>query len=187
MRRSLQAATGSMGENLFYAIMPDVVVGRMIHRRAIASRRKYGFSGAAIPPERLHVSLHGLGYFESAPPPAIIEAACTIGASMTFPSFSVTFDNALSFQHPKSRPYVLTGGAGLDPLRMFHAKLGDALTGVRIKISRSFTPHLTLLYDAEQIPPHAISPVSWMVSELVLVRSFVGQSRYEIAGRWQLS
>ncbi len=85
-------------------------------------------------------------------------------------------------------PYVLTGGAGLDRLREFRKELGWTLADqLGLKIITSFTPHLTVLYDAKSIPKHPIAPVKWTATEFVLIRSFVRESRYEIQGRWELS
>jgi 2'-5' RNA ligase len=31
-----------------------------------------------------------------------------------------------------------------------------------------------------------VQPLRWFVREFVLIRSFLGQSRYQLEGRWQL-
>lgn len=175
-------------ENVFFAIMPDATTGRAILRRVAPTRRKYGFTGRAVPARRLHVSLHNLGCFEFPVQPDIIEAACQAAATFRFPAFDVTFDRALSFRRRDENPYVLTGSTGLETLRSFHAGLGKSLANkLGIHAARSFTPHLTLLYDAKLVPAHDIQPIGWKVEEFALIRSLLGRGRYEISGRWKLA
>jgi 2'-5' RNA ligase len=78
---------------------------------------------------------------------------------------------------------VLTGGDELVGLVMLQELLADRL-GRRMK--RDFNPHLTFLYGDQAIPEIAIAPVSWIVRELVLVRSLHGQSRHLVPGRFPL-
>jgi 2'-5' RNA ligase len=47
-----------------------------------------------------------------------------------------------------------------------------------------FAPHLTLLYDKQELAPTPIEPVSWMVQEVVFVGSEVGATKYHRLGRW---
>jgi hypothetical protein len=51
----------------------------------------------------------------------------------------------------------------------------------------SYLPHVTLLrghaVDAVQ---ESIVPIGWNAREFVLIRSFFGQSRHEVMGRWPL-
>jgi 2'-5' RNA ligase len=44
-------------------------------------------------------------------------------------------------------------------------------------------PHVTLLYDDDNIASHPIEPVGWTVREVVLVRSLYGSGRYEYLAR----
>ena len=78
---------------------------------------------------------------------------------------------------------ILTGGHGLAELRKFAHQLAAAF---EVRLS-SFTPHLTLIWDEKLIEPHEIRSMTWTVREFALIRSFVGQSRYEILARWPLA
>jgi 2'-5' RNA ligase len=49
-----------------------------------------------------------------------------------------------------------------------------------------FMPHVTLLYDRQTVDAQGITPVSWRVTEFVLVHSLLGQSRHIVLGRWPL-
>jgi 2'-5' RNA ligase len=53
-------------------------------------------------------------------------------------------------------------------------------------MKRDFNPHLTFLYGDQAIPEITIAPVSWIVRELVLVRSLHGQGRHLVLGRFPL-
>jgi 2'-5' RNA ligase len=50
----------------------------------------------------------------------------------------------------------------------------------------NFTPHLTLSYDNYRIKERFVEPISWTVREFELVLSLVGETKYEVRGRWQL-
>jgi len=52
-------------------------------------------------------------------------------------------------------------------------------------VKPQWTPHVTLLYDAQRIAENAIAPVTWTVRELVLVHSRRGEGRYVQLGRWR--
>jgi 2'-5' RNA ligase len=45
---------------------------------------------------------------------------------------------------------------------------------------------MTLLYGRGATVHQAIEPVAWTVRELVLVHSFLGETRHEVLGRWPL-
>ena len=52
----------------------------------------------------------------------------------------------------------------------------------------AFTPHVTLLYDQRSLAGQAVLPTQWVAGGFVLLRSFVGETRYQelAAGSWQL-
>jgi 2'-5' RNA ligase len=97
-------------------------------------------------------------------------------------------DRAKSFPRKSgNRPLVLAASAPSASLRQFHADLGAALGGAGLRTERrSFSPHLTLLWDRLQLKEAPVSPVSWMAREFVLLYSFRGESRHELLGRWPL-
>ena len=64
-------------------------------------------------------------------------------------------------------------------LSMAHAGLGK-------QVARQFNPHVTLLYDRALAPEAPVEPVSWTVSEFVLIHSLLGQTRHIVLGRWAL-
>ena len=47
-----------------------------------------------------------------------------------------------------------------------------------------FKPHLTILYDQQELTPKSITPVCWRVKEIALVLSEVGATKYHRLGNW---
>lgn len=171
-----------VAERLFFAAIPDAGAATEIHRRAAILRRAHNLRGRLIEPERLHVSLFFLG---GLPDPSL-GTACEAAADVRVEPFVVSFDRSVSFRgEPGSRPFVLVGDDGLRQLAAFRRMLGAAMTrrGLRKRAKTNFTPHVTLLYDANSVEEHPIAPISWTVNEFVLVRSVNG---YAHLARWQL-
>jgi len=59
------------------------------------------------------------------------------------------------------------------------AKLGSAASS-----RPKFEPHLTILYDTQELTPKSIKPLCWLVKEIVLVVSEVGETKYHRLGCW---
>ncbi len=100
------------------------------------------------------------------------------------PPVAVSFDRSASFKgRPGHHPFVLLGGNGLDPLRLFRQSLAAALArnGLKQWARPDFNPHVTLLYGPRQVEEQPIEPISWTVREFVLVRSAHGHAHL---GRW---
>ncbi len=55
------------------------------------------------------------------------------------------------------------------------------------KWAKPYTPHVTLLYDNQQVPEQVIEPITWRVEEFVLVHSELGKTRHHILQRWPLA
>jgi len=135
-------------------------------------------------PHRLHVTCHDLGNYAQVPQD-LVDAAIRAGDALSFDAFDVVFDCALSY--PSSGTYVLSGRDGTRQLTAFREVLGEAMRGEGLRVSRSFTPHMTLAYDRHVVAEHAIEPVRWRAREFVLIRSHVGQGQYDTLGRWLLA
>jgi RNA 2',3'-cyclic 3'-phosphodiesterase len=174
------ASSGSA--RLFLAAVPDPGTAERIHRLAGVLKRAHKFDGKLIAPERLHISLFFLGGLRECDILAAREAATEL---QTEP-FEVSFDRTVSFRgRPGNRPFVLIGENGLRRLESFRRMLGGALTrsGLRRAANTTFTPHVTLLYDARSADEHPIQPILWTVTEYVLIRSMKGHDYLE---RWPM-
>lgn len=173
-------------DSLFYALLPDAEsAGQIVDlvRRLHAGQR---LKGTVIPSERLHVTLAFIGSFAGLPK-AVVASAIVAGDRFEGTPFEVTFDRVQKFGHDK-RAIVLRGGEVATDVDEFQRRLVGAMRyqGLKPASSTSFTAHLTLMYSESPILEEQVAPISWTAREFVLVRSLIGQSRYEILARWPL-
>jgi len=155
-------------------------------------RGKNGLRGRVRPLGHLHVSLYFLGGCSDVSEKVIhfVGHICETVTAST-PVFEVRFDRTISFRGGLgNRPFVLINHNKGNPELM---RLRQALDTKFSKYRRgsggnlTFNPHVTLLYDQQSIPEGPINPISWMVDEIVLVRSEVGATKYEKLGSWKLT
>jgi 2'-5' RNA ligase len=175
--------------SLFLAIFPGYRTARQIIDLGIALRRTHGMFGRVRPISHLHVSLLFLGHASDVPETVVetVGHICKAVTAVTSP-FEIKFDRVLSFRgQPGNHPLVLVDGNHVnDGVRSLHGLL-HAKFAKYVSSTPKFLPHLTLLYDKHEITPKPIEPVSWLVKEVVLVRSEVGATKYHWLGRWVLS
>jgi RNA 2',3'-cyclic 3'-phosphodiesterase len=114
---------------------------------------------------QLGIGFHPLG--DQCQPPDIVKTAREAGDAVAAGAFDVVFDRAMSF--PSSGTYVLRGGAGVAQLAAFRQSLGLAMGHAGLLVKRSFTPHMTVLYDRHPVAEHAIEPITWTAKEFVLI------------------
>jgi 2'-5' RNA ligase len=143
--------------------------------------------GKPLLPKRFHVSLYHLGDYFGLPQNAIARAEEAASGIMLLP-FQVGCDRVISFagRHADPErdnyPIVLRATEGVTELTALRQGLAAAMVraGIESPGNTRFTPHVTLLYDR----PHEISvpvdSIRWTVRELVLVRSLLGKTRYEL-------
>ena len=176
-------------DRLFFALVPEPLVARRIHRLASGLRRDLGLAGPLMPPERLHVSLYGLDDHAGLPA-GLVEAARDAATRVSEMAFDVAFDRLFSFNNGA---VVLVASDNMPEIRRFWESLGFAMEATplapyaKAAARRSLTPHMTLLYDEDTaVPEREILPVRWRVSDFVLVHSRLGQGRHVYLGRWAL-
>jgi 2'-5' RNA ligase len=172
-------------DRLFFAVVPDAATAARICRLALLLKRAGKFEGKLIPPDRLHASLFFLCGGQGLPE-RIVRMASKAAAEVRVPPFEISFDRSSSFgSQPGNHPFVLLGDDGLSGLRSFRQALGAAMTrnGLRRLVNTNFTPHVTLLYDPRSVEEHPIEPISWTVSEFVLIHSMRGHAHL---ARWPL-
>ncbi|WP_232316397.1 RNA 2',3'-cyclic phosphodiesterase [Candidatus Burkholderia verschuerenii] len=173
--------------SLFFALYPDEATALRLTDLAARLRVEHALKARAIPSDRLHVTLHHLGAFDGRPAD-IVEHARRVASTIRLPAVDITLDHIESFSGGRGKhPLVLAGNAS-ESLVELEQTLGKALDAARIDSKRHphFTPHVTLLYDERRIARQTVQPVTWTATEFALVRSFLGQSRYEIVVRWPL-
>lgn len=173
-------------ERLFFAALPDDAAAAKIHEMAQSLRHAHGLSGKPLLQERLHVTLHHLGDYAGLPP-SLLTRARAAAQRLSLPTFDVHFDRAGSFGgHRRQRPFVLRGEGGVSGMRLLQGELGRCMAAEGMSGDRQFTPHVTLLYDDDSVAVQPVESVGWQVREFVLIRSFLGQTRYQEEGRWSL-
>lgn len=174
-------------DRLFFALRPDALMAARIHQLALQLRQSHGFSGRPLAVGRLHVTLCFLGEFAD-PAPALVAAAHDAAADLHEAPFELAFDHVTSFARPGDAPLVLCRQDSCAPLTRLRERLCEALarTGCFQLETREFKPHVTLLHDHRQVPPQAIAPIAWIVTEVLLVRSPIGRGEHEVLGRYPL-
>lgn len=170
--------------SLFFPLFPTPEDAAEIAGFTGALLGAQGLTGKALRPHRLHVTCHDLGNFTELPQD-LVDAAIRAGDSLAFDAFDVMFDRALSY--PSAGTYVLSGSGGTRQLTAFREELGEAMRSQGLRVSKKFTPHMTLAYDRHVVAEHAIELVCWRAREFVLIRSHVGKGIYGVLGRWSLA
>jgi 2'-5' RNA ligase len=183
---SLPGLAAPPTDRLFFALMPEAPAAAQAGEIVEALRGPCRLSGKALPPRRLHVTLHHVGDFAGLPGDVVARAKAA-GDGLKQSGFAIRFDRAGSFlRKQRTLPLVLRGGAGVIPLIAFQDALGKALAHRGFRPSSHYTPHMTLLYDSRYVEARDVAPVAWAARDFVLIRSFIGKSRYETVGRWSL-
>lgn len=175
-------------DRLFFALFPDAATARQACGLAAELRAQHGLAGKPLQAERVHVTLCHLGDFVGLQP-SLVEGARRAAESLDEPAFDVRLERVGSFVGQPSRlPLVALGDDGVQALKAFQARLDQALRrqGVLRGSPGHFVPHLTLLYDDRRVPQQPIEPLQWRATDFALVRSLLGQTRYELLGRWPL-
>lgn len=174
-------------DRLFFAIFPDPATAIDIGRRADALRGAQGLSGRPLAGERFHITLHHLGDHAGVRRD-IVAMAGEAAEAITASPFEVTFDRAGSFHNGGNNPLVLQGGEGLETLKAFQRDLGVAMAraGLGKLVDKSFTPHVTLLYDQRLVAEHAVAPIQWTVGGFSLIHSRLGRTEHIPLAHWTL-
>lgn len=178
------------GISYFFALQPADEARDAIAAAAERFRKSHRATGAVVPVESLHLSLCPKGKPERLRQPleaALLEAAGAVHAA----GFDVSLDTAMRFS-PKDGQFPLVlcadGQTTASAMQLRKAIAAEQLrAGLQVSGVSSYLPHVVLLegHAIESIED-AITPIHWKAREFVLVRSFFGQSRHEVIGRWPL-
>jgi 2'-5' RNA ligase len=122
-------------------------------------------------------------------PQGLLQALSDAAGELRFEPFDLVFDRVMSFKAGAGRkpPFVLRGGdEGLAPVMHFRRAIDDVLArrGLARSFDLRFTPHVTLMYGHKMVTEQAVAPITWRVSEFVLVDSLIGQGKHIVMGRW---
>ena len=184
---SLGLGEAKPSERLFFAVMPDANTAALIGARTIELIAREHLRAQPLAHERLHVTLHHLGDYAGLPP-SLLTRARAAADRVRMDAFEVRFDRIGSFGgRQRQLPCVLRGEDGVKGLFRLQRMLARRLAEQGIIGDSRFTPHLTLLYTDTVLATQRSEAVRWCAHEFVLIRSFLGQTRYQIEGRWPLA
>lgn len=174
---------------LFVGIVPDDFPARDIKLLIDWLKRQHGALGTPVGADRPHITLALIDDFRGEIPSRIIQAAShACGKAAAFPAFPVCLDHVVTYKgKPANRPLVTTVADNPALLEFQQSLMIELMrNGLRCGNSPKFNPHLTLFRGAKEIPLQSVDPITWTVREIVLIRSVIGESRYEHLGRWSL-
>lgn len=175
--------------SLFFALLPPPELAMQVARATAGWRAALGLTGRAMEAERLHLTLLWIAPEAS---PATIETMRAAGDRVDQPLVPVRLDLLGRFDRRTGRPapvVLLSSDPAVHPeLRALQQQLQDAVlaSGYPARVMPRFQPHMTLLHDRRPVPPQPAGLFVWMAHDFVLIRSHIGERRYDILGRWPL-
>lgn len=179
------------GVNYFFAVLPDDQARSDIAGVGERFRKSHRVSGSPVGIDNLHLLLCPMGKPERLRQP-LEGALLALAAEVVAASFVATLDSVMRFSPRDGQfPFVLcsdtaTTAAALNLRKAIAA--AQLRAGLQVSGVSSFLPHVTLLQGhAVDAIEESITPLQWRVQEFVLIRSFFGQTRYEVIGRWPLA
>jgi 2'-5' RNA ligase len=144
---------------------PDATARDAVTKIDAELRAEHGFLGRSLA-DRLHVTLHFLGDYESGDDEEVAARAQRAGRVVAARPFATRFDHVVSLTRSRRSPVVLRGGDNaplVEYQRSFAAPMSKAGLGERVNLK--FNPLITLLFDDRTIPEKAVTPVEWTVRE----------------------
>ncbi|MBB5358198.1 2'-5' RNA ligase [Rhodanobacter sp. ANJX3] len=180
------------GVNMFFALLPDEQAKAEIIRIGERFVKSHRLGGSSVDIDRLHITLTPIGKPDRLRQP--LEGALLAAAeNVRMKAFEVTLDSAMRFSNTSADgrfPFVLCADASTTQAALNLRKaLAQAqyAQGLFVPGVSSYMPHVTLLYGhGVEAIEQPIPPISWRAREFMLIRSFFGQSRHEVMGRWPL-
>ncbi|MBO9688598.1 MAG: 2'-5' RNA ligase family protein [Mitsuaria chitosanitabida] len=178
---------------LFFCLRPDPATALRLSGVSDEIAHRFGLRVRPSRAERLHVTLHHLGWYDDQNDEAdtmaeVRRLAEDAADTLRHAPLRLDFDELLSFRRkPRNLPLVLSGGRCLDEVRVLRAALGECLRAAGLRTDPHFTPHLTLFYDNTPIEPGPFIVPGWDAADFHLIDSLQGQSRHVDLGRWALT
>lgn len=178
------------GVNYFFALLPGDEARVAIFATGQRLRKSHRVIGSVVGAESLLLPLCPKGKSERLHQPleaTLLEAGSAVSAA----GFDVALDTAMRFSAKDGQfPFVLCADSHTTESAIHLRKAiaaEQARAGLQVSGVSSYLPHVVLLHG-NMIEPieDAISPIHWKAREFVLIRSFFGQSRHQVIGRWPL-
>ena len=184
MARSIWLPTRA---NYFFALLPDSAAAATADDRAHALRNWLGLSALPRGPEKYHVTLWGWSA-PGEPDAQGISLMSRAAERIRQAAFKLAFTEVASFAQASGKPaLVMTGSDSVIGAERLHRSLDREMRAGGFRGKRSSChPHLTLLYDRFLTRAFRVRPLSWRVTDFVLIRS-IPREPYDILGRWPLA
>jgi 2'-5' RNA ligase len=174
-------------EALFFAALPSLEASRLAYALGTTLKDRYSLKGHPMPQDRQHVTFQKIGEFPGAIPGSVIDKARTAAARIQVRAFTLSFDEVMNFGNPSDPAVALFGGNSAEVVQSLWEAMRQSLARENLPSPLKLaTPHMTLLYGSSKIERQSVAAIEWQVTELVLIKSLLGQSRHEHLGRWPL-
>ena len=173
------AAAKAEAHRLFVAILPPGEVATIIGEQ----RRAFGVTRSPVSDARLHITI-GISDDHDALPGELIDAATRAGEALVAAPFRVVLDQAVG----SAGSVALRPSEPLPRLITLQEQLAARMAevGFAQRPGWRFNPHVTLGYRKGEPFTEQILPISWIVTDFVLIHSHVGRTRHDILARWPL-
>jgi len=170
--------------SIFLGLLPESTTREEMGNLLTRLQEHYRLRGTRRLIKNLHITLQKLGGWSD----RMIRAAerAALSTAQRFAPFEISLDRVTGWGNGA---FVLKDESSENPhLRKFRQELiTDLAREIGLKnVDRQFNPHVTLLYGDNEFPETQVEPVRWTASEVVLICSHEGESRYEALGRWPL-
>jgi RNA 2',3'-cyclic 3'-phosphodiesterase len=179
------------GTHFFFALQPDDKARLEMAVACERFRRSHRLIGTPIDTDDFHLTLIDMGRPERLQL-SLENALFAAAESVSVHGFEVSLDSAVRLSAAKDGnfPFVLcaddASGAEAMKLRVAIAE-AQRRFGLQVAGFSNYLPHVTLLRgNAIDAVQESMPPIRWRAHEFLLVRSFFGQSRHEVIGRWPL-
>lgn len=175
---------------LLAALLPDKPAAGQAWRLAQNQRRIHGLRQPAMAAERLHITVLPIVGFAHAVPRLVIDAAVDAMATAAagLRALPISFDRLGSMgQAAPTAMVLLCDPASQQAIGALRSRLSQPLRQRQFEVTRAAPPHMTLVYGTDLIAEHAIEPIRWAASRLVLVLSHHGRGHHEVIREWPLA
>lgn len=178
------------GVDYFFALLPDDHARAAIAAVGERFRKSHRAIGSLVAADGLHLPLCPKGKSERLRQP-LEDALLEAGGAVRLAGFTVSLDSVMRFSARDGQfPFVLCSDDQSTESAMQLRKtlaVEQLRVGLQVTGVSSYLPHVVLLegHSIEGIE-ESITPIQWKVREFVLIRSFFGQSRHQVIGRWPL-
>ncbi|HEY8683083.1 MAG TPA: 2'-5' RNA ligase family protein [Rhodanobacter sp.] len=188
---SMHSRKPAGGTHFFFALKPDEKARVEIANISERFRKTHRLIGSAVDSDDFHLTLVDMGRPERLQQ-SLEDALVAAAEEVCIKGFEIVLDSAMRLSATKDGnfPFVLCADNTSTGLAMkLRRAIADAQHrhGLQVLGVSNYLPHVTVLrggtIDAVQ---ESMAPIRWNVHEFVLIRSFFGQSRHEVMGRWPL-